>query len=71
MSDFSAHSKSILQNRGQSIRIGFLVQAQRKAHSTKFWVDLALGEVHTKEPSDALVELHPRSHWFDLKTSRS
>ena len=70
MSYFSAYSESVPQDRDQLIRIGFLVQAQREAHSSKFGVDLALREIHTKEPAHGLVELHPRPYRFDLKTTR-
>src|SRR5207247_11258741 len=70
MSDFSAHSESLPQNRGQPIRIDFFVQAQCETHRSKLGVDFALGEIHTKEPARGLVELRSRLHWFDLKASR-
>src|SRR5216117_2861726 len=70
MSNFSAHSESLPQNRGQPIRIDFFVQAQCETHRSKLGVDFAFGEIHTKEPARGLVELRSRLHWFDLKTSR-
>ena len=70
VSDFSAHSESLPQNRGQPIRIDFFVQAQCETHRSKLGVDFAFGEIHTKEPARGLVELRSRFHWFDLKASR-
>src|SRR5207244_12766957 len=71
MSNFSAHSESLPQNRGQPIRIDFFVQAQCETHRSKLGVDFAFGEIHTKEPARGLVELRSLLHWFDLKTSRT
>src|SRR5437879_11762963 len=70
MSNLNAHAASLLQDRGQPIRIDFFVQAQCETHRSKLGVDFALGEIHTKEAARGLVALRSRLRWFDLKASR-